>query len=156
MTIHSYVDIDLDNHGTCVDSDNDDNSGCVGDVISNTIDFVQHVYAGDVDPNNHLRRCQDDNKTMPYITIDGWRLMNLVSTIISVCVMDRKTFQHDINSLRLSYAYMRQWHRRSLVHAMAYRPLGAKPLSKPSRFQSNWILGNKFWWKLNQNVTQEN
>ena len=62
----------------------------------------------------------------------------------------------EINPLRPGDAYMRRWIESSLVHVMACRLRGAKPLPEPkSAYQ---LDPNKPPWNLNQNTifNQEN
>ena len=57
-----------------------------------------------------------------------------------------------VNSSPPSAAYMRQWIGSALVHIMACRLFGTKPLSKPLPVFVNWSLGIKLQWKFNPNT----
>ena len=48
-----------------------------------------------------------------------------------ICTGDRMAINPVLNSLRPSDAYMRRWTGSSLLQIMAFRLVGAKPLSEP-------------------------
>ena len=54
------------------------------------------------------------------------------------------------NSSPPSGGYMRQWIGSTLVHIMACRRFGAKPLSQPILFFVSWTLRNMLQWNLYQ------
>ena len=80
----------------------------------------------------------------------SWRQTHLSLNIspAAVCAKDHQ----QINSSAPSAAYMRQWIGSALVHIMACRLFGAKPLSKPMPFFVNWTFRIKPQWNFNKKV----